>query len=104
MVSAEAQVLQQAPARDMLVGAAPSPSAAAEPLSTLVSLQDQHFRTTPREKNAPVLLALLGIWYINCFGCETHAMLPYDQYLHRFAAYFQQVPAAKPGLGSGAPP
>ncbi|PNJ10949.1 GPI isoform 4, partial [Pongo abelii] len=51
---------------------------------------DQHFRTTPLEKNAPVLLALLGIWYINCFGCETHAMLPYDQYLHRFAAYFQQ--------------
>nr|KAF6406843.1 glucose-6-phosphate isomerase [Molossus molossus] len=42
------------------------------------------------EKNVPVLLALLGIWYINCFGCETHAMLPYDQYLHRFAAYFQQ--------------
>uniref|UniRef100_A0A2K6RXC6 Glucose-6-phosphate isomerase n=1 Tax=Rhinopithecus roxellana TaxID=61622 RepID=A0A2K6RXC6_RHIRO len=51
---------------------------------------DQHFRTTPLEKNAPVLLALLGIWYINCFGCETHAMLPYDQYLHHFAAYFQQ--------------
>ncbi|MBV95902.1 Glucose-6-phosphate isomerase, partial [Eschrichtius robustus] len=51
---------------------------------------DQHFRTTPLEKNAPVLLALLGVWYINCFGCETHAMLPYDQYLHRFAAYFQQ--------------
>ncbi|XP_068847943.1 glucose-6-phosphate isomerase isoform X3 [Capricornis sumatraensis] len=51
---------------------------------------DQHFRMMPLEKNAPVLLALLGIWYINCFGCETHAMLPYDQYLHRFAAYFQQ--------------
>uniref|UniRef100_A0A671EE87 Glucose-6-phosphate isomerase n=1 Tax=Rhinolophus ferrumequinum TaxID=59479 RepID=A0A671EE87_RHIFE len=51
---------------------------------------DQHFRTAPLEKNAPVLLALLGIWYINCFGSETHAMLPYDQYLHRFAAYFQQ--------------
>lgn len=57
----------------------------------LFSFQDQHFRTTPLEKNAPVLLALLGIWYINCFGCETQAMLPYDQYLHRFAAYFQQV-------------
>nr|KAF6318487.1 glucose-6-phosphate isomerase [Pipistrellus kuhlii] len=52
---------------------------------------DQHFRKTPLEKNAPVLLALLGVWYINCFGCETHAMLPYDQYLHRFAAYFQQI-------------
>uniref|UniRef100_A0A8C9JRV5 Glucose-6-phosphate isomerase n=1 Tax=Panthera tigris altaica TaxID=74533 RepID=A0A8C9JRV5_PANTA len=57
---------------------------------TLLLFQDQHFRTTPLEKNAPVLLALLGIWYINCFGCETQAMLPYDQYLHRFAAYFQQ--------------
>lgn len=79
------------------------PLGTAQSLSALVSLQDQHFRTTPLEKNAPVLLALLGIWYINCFGCETHAMLPYDQYLHRFAAYFQQVPAAKPGLGSGAP-
>ncbi|CAD7671965.1 unnamed protein product [Nyctereutes procyonoides] len=51
---------------------------------------DQHFRTRPLEKNAPVLLALLGIWYINCFGCETQAVLPYDQYLHHFAAYFQQ--------------
>lgn len=69
----------------------------------LLSFQDQHFRMTPLEKNAPVLLALLGIWYINCFGCETHAMLPYDQYLHRFAAYFQQVLATRPGLGvSGA--
>lgn len=51
---------------------------------------DQHFLKAPLEKNAPVLLALLGIWYINCYGCETHAMLPYDQYMHRFAAYFQQ--------------
>ncbi|GAB1291925.1 Glucose-6-phosphate isomerase [Apodemus speciosus] len=51
---------------------------------------DQHFLKTPLEKNAPVLLALLGVWYINCYGCETHAMLPYDQYMHRFAAYFQQ--------------
>lgn len=51
---------------------------------------DQHFLKTPLDKNAPVLLALLGIWYINCYGCETHAMLPYDQYMHRFAAYFQQ--------------
>lgn len=51
---------------------------------------DQHFMKTPLDKNAPVLLALLGIWYINCYGCETHAMLPYDQYMHRFAAYFQQ--------------
>ncbi|XP_015601400.1 glucose-6-phosphate isomerase [Cephus cinctus] len=51
---------------------------------------DQHFRTTPLEKNAPVILALLGIWYHNFYKAETHALLPYDQYLHRFAAYFQQ--------------
>uniref|UniRef100_A0A7N5ZVH4 Glucose-6-phosphate isomerase n=1 Tax=Anabas testudineus TaxID=64144 RepID=A0A7N5ZVH4_ANATE len=51
---------------------------------------DNHFRTAPLEKNAPVLLALLGIWYINFFHAETHAMLPYDQYMHRFTAYFQQ--------------
>lgn len=41
----------------------------------------------------PVLLALLGVWYINFFQAETHALLPYDQYMHRFAAYFQQVGA-----------
>jgi glucose-6-phosphate isomerase len=51
---------------------------------------DQHFRTAPLEKNIPVTLALLGIWYANFHGAETHAILPYDQYLHRFAAYFQQ--------------
>ncbi|KAJ8343277.1 hypothetical protein SKAU_G00306060 [Synaphobranchus kaupii] len=51
---------------------------------------DNHFRTTPLEANVPVLLALLGVWYINFFQAETHAMLPYDQYMHRFAAYFQQ--------------
>ncbi|XP_043479132.1 glucose-6-phosphate isomerase [Leptopilina heterotoma] len=51
---------------------------------------DQHFRTAPLEKNAPVILALLGVWYHNFYGAETHALLPYDQYLHRFAAYFQQ--------------
>jgi glucose-6-phosphate isomerase len=51
---------------------------------------DQHFRTTPLEKNLPVILALLGIWYNNFFGAQSHAILPYDQYLHRFAAYFQQ--------------
>ncbi|PKU33910.1 hypothetical protein llap_15786 [Limosa lapponica baueri] len=51
---------------------------------------DNHFRTAPLEKNVPVLLAMLGVWYINCYGCETHALLPYDQYMHRFAAYFQQ--------------
>ncbi|XP_025832171.1 glucose-6-phosphate isomerase [Agrilus planipennis] len=51
---------------------------------------DKHFCTAPLERNAPVILALLGIWYINFYGAETQALLPYDQYLHRFAAYFQQ--------------
>ncbi|EEU9449660.1 glucose-6-phosphate isomerase [Escherichia coli] len=51
---------------------------------------DKHFSTTPAEKNLPVLLALIGIWYNNFFGAETEAILPYDQYMHRFAAYFQQ--------------
>lgn len=51
---------------------------------------DEHFRTTPLERNVPVILAVLGVWYINMFGAESHCLLPYDQYLHRFAAYFQQ--------------
>ncbi|MFB0908264.1 MAG: glucose-6-phosphate isomerase [Spirosomataceae bacterium] len=51
---------------------------------------DNHFRTTPLKRNLPVILGLLGIWYNNFFGAETHAILPYDQYMHRFAAYFQQ--------------
>ena len=51
---------------------------------------DEHFRTAPLEENLPVLLGMLGVWYANFFGAETHAILPYDQYLHRFAAYFQQ--------------
>ncbi|MEQ9772860.1 glucose-6-phosphate isomerase [Pectobacterium jejuense] len=51
---------------------------------------DKHFAATPAEKNLPVLLALIGIWYNNFFGAETEAILPYDQYMHRFAAYFQQ--------------
>ncbi|WP_291970138.1 glucose-6-phosphate isomerase [Candidatus Symbiopectobacterium sp.] len=51
---------------------------------------DQHFATTPIEKNLPVMLALIGIWYNNFFGAETEAILPYDQYMHRFVAYFQQ--------------
>jgi glucose-6-phosphate isomerase len=54
------------------------------------SEMDGHFRTAPLEHNLPVLLAMLGIWYGNFWGAETHAILPYDQYLHRFAAYFQQ--------------
>jgi len=51
---------------------------------------DEHFRTAPPERNLPVVLALLGIWYNNFFDAQTLAILPYDQYLHRFAAYFQQ--------------
>jgi len=51
---------------------------------------DNHFMTAPVRQNVPMLLALLGVWYSNFFGSETHAMLPYDQYMHRFAAYFQQ--------------
>ena len=51
---------------------------------------DRHFRTAPFEKNIPVILALIGVWYNNFFGAETEAILPYDQYMHRFAAYFQQ--------------
>ncbi|HHL2562122.1 TPA: glucose-6-phosphate isomerase [Yersinia enterocolitica] len=51
---------------------------------------DRHFAETPAEKNLPILLALIGIWYNNFFGAETEAILPYDQYMHRFPAYFQQ--------------
>jgi glucose-6-phosphate isomerase len=51
---------------------------------------DNHFRNTPLEDNLPVILALIGLWYNNFFGAETEAILPYDQYMHRFAAYFQQ--------------
>ena len=51
---------------------------------------DNHFQTEPLEKNIPVVLGLLGIWYNNFFSAESHAILPYDQYMHRFAAYFQQ--------------
>jgi len=51
---------------------------------------DQHFRKAPFEQNIPVILALIGIWYNNFFGVETEVILPYDQYMHRFPAYFQQ--------------
>jgi len=51
---------------------------------------DQHFLTAPDESNIPLTMALLGVWYSNFLGAESHAMLPYDQYMHRFAAYFQQ--------------
>ena len=51
---------------------------------------DKHFRETPFEENIPVILALLGVWYNNFFGAESEVILPYDQYMHRFSAYFQQ--------------
>jgi len=51
---------------------------------------DNHFKEAPFEENIPVILALLGVWYNNFFGAESHCILPYDQYMHRFAAYFQQ--------------
>ncbi len=51
---------------------------------------DEHFKTEKFEKNVPVIMALLGIWYVNFLKAQTEVILPYDQYLHRFAAYFQQ--------------
>ncbi len=51
---------------------------------------DTHFRTAKAEQNIPLIMALIGIWYTNFFGAQSEAILPYDQYLHRFAAYFQQ--------------
>jgi glucose-6-phosphate isomerase len=61
-----------------------------EELLTGAYEMDQHFLNTPLEENIPVVLALIGLWYGNFFGSESEAILPYDQYMHRFAAYFQQ--------------
>jgi glucose-6-phosphate isomerase len=52
---------------------------------------DEHFRTAPLRENIPVVMAVLGVWYQNFFGSASHAVLPYDQYLHRFPAYLQQA-------------
>jgi glucose-6-phosphate isomerase len=52
---------------------------------------DEHFRTAPLEQNLPVIAGLLGVWYVNFFGTETHAVLPYSQYLNRLPAYLQQL-------------
>jgi glucose-6-phosphate isomerase len=60
---------------------------------------DEHFRTAPAAQNIPLLMALLGVWYGNFFDAHTHAILPYDQYLHRFAAYFQQGDMESNGKG-----
>src|SRR3569623_2140018 len=60
---------------------------------------DEHFRTAPIEQNVPIILGMLGVWYANFWGAETHAILPYDQYMHRFAAYFQQGDMESNGKG-----
>lgn len=61
-----------------------------EQLLTGAYEMDEHFKTAPFDKNLPVIMALLGVWYNNFFGADTYAILPYDQYLHRFPAYLQQ--------------
>ena len=61
---------------------------------------DKHFQTAPLRKNIPVLMGLLGIWYNNFFAADSHVILPYDQYLHRFAAYFQQGDMESNGKGT----
>ena len=61
---------------------------------------DEHFRTVSFEKNIPVLMALLGVWYNNFYDAESHAVLPYDQYLHRFPAYLQQGDMESNGKGT----
>ncbi|MDX8396258.1 MAG: glucose-6-phosphate isomerase [Mariprofundaceae bacterium] len=60
---------------------------------------DEHFRTTPIEKNMPVIMGLLGVWYNNFFEADSHVLLPYDQYMNRFAAYFQQGDMESNGKG-----
>ena len=60
---------------------------------------DQHFRGAPLNQNIPVLMALLGIWYNNFFGAQSHAILPYEQYLEHFPAYFQQGDMESNGKG-----
>ncbi|KAL4068468.1 Phosphoglucose isomerase [Scleroderma yunnanense] len=51
---------------------------------------DKHFKETPLERNLPVIMGIIGVWYNNFYGAQTHVLLPYDQYLHKFADYFQQ--------------
>ncbi len=60
---------------------------------------DNHFKTAAWDKNIPVILAMLGVWYNNFHGADSHAILPYDQYMHRFAAYFQQGDMESNGKG-----
>lgn len=77
-----------------------------EELLTGAHQVDQHFANAPFEHNIPVIMALLGVWYNNFFGAETHAILPYDQYLIHFPTYFQQGDMESNGKGvtrEGAP-
>ncbi|WP_395691833.1 glucose-6-phosphate isomerase [Nocardioides sp.] len=60
---------------------------------------DEHFRTTPLDRNVPVLMGLLNVWYANFLGAQTHAVLPYSQLLHRFPAYLQQLTMESNGKG-----
>lgn len=60
---------------------------------------DNHFKNEPLETNMPVILGMLGLWYNNFFNADSHAILPYDQYMHRFAAYFQQGDMESNGKG-----
>jgi glucose-6-phosphate isomerase len=62
-----------------------------EALLTGAHAMDEHFYTAPLEQNLPVIMGLLGVWYGDFFDAQTHALLPYDQYLHRFPAYLQQL-------------
>jgi glucose-6-phosphate isomerase len=71
-----------------------------EELLTGAFEMDEHFRTAPLEQNLPATLALLGVWYGNFFGAASQAILPYDQYLHRFPAYFQQGDMESNGKGA----
>ncbi|MGQ0574672.1 MAG: glucose-6-phosphate isomerase [Pseudonocardia sp.] len=67
---------------------------------------DEHFRTAPLDRNLPVIAGLLNVWYVNFFGAETHAVLPYSQYLHRLPAYLQQLTMESNGKsvrGDGTP-
>src|SRR5690625_2686502 len=58
---------------------------------------DEHFRTAPAEQNVPLLMGLINVWNVNFQGAETHAVLPYSQYLHRFPAYLPQLPMQSNG-------
>jgi len=70
-----------------------------EELLVGANAMDEHFRHTPLDKNIPVLMGLLGIWYGNFFGAGSNAVFPYDQYLHRFPAYLQQLDMESNGKG-----